>query len=371
MINQSKRTLLKAGGISTLALGLGGVAQATSSKQEQKMSKTLTIESQGSFFAGGKTIKAEGEYHTSNPMSHAGQTFHGDHAYVSFQKPVNARRLPLVFLHGAGQSGKTWESTPDGREGFGTLFLRKGYATYLADQPRRGRAGNSTVSENIVVQPNDQFWFENFRMGIFPNLHENGQFPKDADSLDQFLRQITPNTGAYDLDVISDGIAAIFDRIGEGVLITHSQGGGPGWQTALKNPKVQAVVSYEPGTEFVFPENEMPTVPTPANTAANISLSQPISLERFKALTRLPIIIYYGDYISEDNQHWSSQRWIERIHVARAFAECVNKHGGDAQVVVLPEIGIHGNSHFMFAEQNNEQLADLLEEWLKAKGLDK
>ena len=60
-------------------------------------------------------------------------------------------------------------------------------------------------------------------MGIFPNLFADGQFPKDAASLNHFLRQITPNTGAYDLDVVSDAVAAVFDRIGEGVLITHSQ----------------------------------------------------------------------------------------------------------------------------------------------------
>lgn len=77
---------------------------------------------------------------------------------MSYQKLLNANRLPLIFLHSAGQSGKTWESTPDGREGFGTIFLRRGFSTYLVDQPRRGRAGNSTVSEKIVVQPNDQFW---------------------------------------------------------------------------------------------------------------------------------------------------------------------------------------------------------------------
>ena len=319
---------------------------------------------------GGKAIQAAGTYSTENPMSHAGQTFHGDHAYVSYQIPVNARRLPLVFLHGAGQSGKTWESTPDGREGFGTLFLRRGFATYLLDQPRRGRAGNSTIADNAPVLPNDQFWFENFRMGIFPNLFADGQFPKDAASLNQFLRQITPNTGAYDLEVVSDAVAAVFDRIGEGVLITHSQGGGPGWQTVLRNPeKVKAVVSYEPGTEFVFPENDMPSVATPANDAANISLSQPISAERFALLTQMPIVIYYGDYISADNPHWASQRWIERIHMAQAFADCVNRHGGDASVVRLPDIGIRGNSHFAFAEANNVEIADVLENWLVEKGL--
>lgn len=207
-------------------------------------------------------------------------------------------------------------------------------------------------------------------MGIFPNLFADGQFLKDATSLNHFLRQITPNTGAYDLGVVSDAVAAVFDRIGESVLITHSQGGGPGWQAVLKNPeKVKAVVSYEPGTEFVFPENEMPSVATPANDAANISLPQPISAERFALLTQMPIVIYYGDYISADNPHWASQRWIERVRMAQAFADCVNRHGGDASVVRLPDIGIRGKSHFAFIEANNMEIADVLENWLEEKGL--
>ncbi len=329
----------------------------------------LTLAEQGSFFVGGTIIKQSGEYNTANPMSPDGKTLHGDHAYISYQKPVNPNRLPLVFLHGAGQSGKTWESTPDGREGFGTLFLRRGFSVYLADQPRRGRAGNSTVADTTGVAPNDQFWFENFRMGMYPNLFENSQFPSDSDSLNQFFRQITPNTGAYDLGVISSAMSALFDRIGDGVLITHSQGGGAGWQTALKNPHVKAVISYEPGTEFVFPENQMPDVPTPANDVANISLSQPVSLAEFQALTRIPIVIYYGDNIPADSEHWAFGRWYERVQVAKAWAKVVNEHGGDATVVQLPEKQIYGNSHFLFAEKNNVQIADLLEEWLIEKGL--
>ena len=54
----------------------------------------------------------------------SGQTLHGDHAYLFYQVPVNARKLPLVFWHGHGQSAKTWETTPDGREWFQNIFLR-------------------------------------------------------------------------------------------------------------------------------------------------------------------------------------------------------------------------------------------------------
>src|SRR5207302_1887041 len=70
-----------------------------------------------------------------------GQTYPMDHLYVQFQIPVNARDLLLVMVHGALQTGKGWESTSDGREGFQSIFVRRGFAVYVVDFPRRGRAG--------------------------------------------------------------------------------------------------------------------------------------------------------------------------------------------------------------------------------------
>ena len=45
----------------------------------------------------------------------------------------------------------------------------------------------------------------------------------------------------------------VFDRIGEGVLFTHSQRGGPGWLTAIKNPRVKGIVAFEPGSGSCSP----------------------------------------------------------------------------------------------------------------------
>jgi len=56
--------------------------------------------------------------------------------------------------------------------------------------------------------------------------------------------------------------------------------------------------------------------------------------------------------------------------MARLWAEAVNRQGGDATVVHLPEIGIRGNTHFAFSDLNNLEIADLLSQWLKKKGLD-
>lgn len=48
----------------------------------------------------------------------------------------------------------------------------------------------------------------------------------------------------------------------------------------------------------------------------------------------------------------------------RDFAKQYNADGGDATVIYLPEKQIHGNSHFMFQEKNNDVIADLMGEWL-------
>ena len=193
----------------------------SASHHAQAGDSLLTIREQGSFLIGGTVKTQPGTYDTRHPLRADGQTLHGDHAYVSYQIPADARRIPLVFLHGAGQSAKTWESTPDGREGFATLFLRRGFSTYLIDQPRRGRAGRGTADETVKATPDDQFWFENFRMGVWPHYYQGSQFPRSAEALEQFFRQMTPNTGAYDERLIATDVAALMDKTGGGILAQY------------------------------------------------------------------------------------------------------------------------------------------------------
>lgn len=66
----------------------------------------ITIADQGAFMAGGTIKTAPGAYSPLAPKTD-GQTLHGDHAAVRYQIPIHARKLPLVFLHGYGQSSRT------------------------------------------------------------------------------------------------------------------------------------------------------------------------------------------------------------------------------------------------------------------------
>ena len=112
--------------------------------------KPIIIADQGSFAVGGIVITNP---RTFDPIKRTpeGQTFHGDHAYVFYQIPVNAKKMPLVFWHGIGQFSKTWETTPDGREGFQNIFLRRGFGVYVIDQPRRGNASRSMPCRWVAV----------------------------------------------------------------------------------------------------------------------------------------------------------------------------------------------------------------------------
>jgi hypothetical protein len=328
----------------------------------------LVIQEQGSFAVGGTVATEPGTFDPLKPLTPAGQ-YHGDHLYAFYQIPENARGLPLVLWHGAGQFSRTWQTTPDGREGFQNLFLRRRFATYLIDQPRRGAAGRSMVGTTIAPTPDEQLWFNQFRVGIWPNYFDGVQFARDPETLVQYFRAMTPNTGPFDLNVVSDGVSALFDKIGPGILVTHSQSGGPGWLTAIKNRNVRAIVAFEPGSNFVFPEGE---IPPPMESAFDTLQGVPVPLSEFKVLTRIPIVIFYGDNIPTQPTHMPAQdSWRVRLAMARLWKDTINKHGGDAAVIHLPEIGIRGNTHFPFSDLNNVQIADQVSEFLARKGLDR
>ena len=97
-----------------------------------------------------------------------------------------------------------------------------------------------------------------------------------------------------------------------------------------------------------------------------------VSEKEFKKLTKMPILIIYGDNIAQKpSKIFNENVW--RVSSTRAldFAKAVNSRGGDVRVIKLPDIGIYGNTHVPFADTNNKQIADLLENYLKEKNLDK
>jgi hypothetical protein len=370
----SRRKFMAAGGAGLAAATLARKASAAPLADareavERGTSEPLILERQGSLAFGGTVLTGTN-----------GDTFHGDHGYAQFQIPPNKRDLPLVMWHGGGQMGKTWESTPDGRDGYQSIFARRGFSTYIIDQPRRGRAGKSTVGITIPdAVPSEAILFTIFRLGIWtpptpPMYFPNVQFPRDPGSLDQYWRQTTPDTGSspgadgtgvgLGATVATDAVAALFNKIGPAVLLTHSASGILGWQTAVKSDNVKAIVAYEP-TVFLYPEDE--PAPPPGYVPA-----VPVPLGDFKKLTKIPIQIIMGDNMATElTGIFGIDLWVKAVPAAKAFVASLKAHGGDAEFVRLPDVGVFGNTHFAFSDLNNLQVADLLSQYLHEKGLDR
>lgn len=314
----------------------------------------------------------------------ASRSFACDHGYVDWQIPPEPRELPLLFVHAS--SKKTWETAFDGqRDGFIPIFLRRGFSIYTTDLPRTGQAGQGCAPSSYDP---DQEWsiqtsFTSWRYGQWlpgetePTFYPGVQFPTDdPDVLDEFFRIQTPEyNGAENERVETDALAVLLEEIGPSILLTHSSTGIRGWITATKTDNVAAIVSYEPG-DFLYPEGELPP-PIPMAGGGEQTPGREIPIEDFLKLTRFPIQIVWGDYIPTeiDPSHVGPLATLDfrRRNVIRAqlMVEAINRHGGDAENLVLPDIGIFGNTHFPMLDLNNVEIADLLSAFLAEKGLDR
>ena len=333
----------------------------TSTQTQAEDSGALRIAEQGIFSAGGTVIESDGTFDVANYYtSREGSTAHVDHANVLYQIPENNTEQPMVFLHGYGQSRMGWMTTPDGREGWSDMFLRMGHSVWLVDQPRRGEAGQTSVAGTMTTTPSDQTWYTQFRIGTYLNdeftYNEGSQFPQGEEVLDQFFRQMTPDTGmdnaagdqSIDNTVVAQAVAAAIDEIYErtgqdSILVTHSQGGLPGWEVPRYTDHVAAIVAIEPG-----------------GAAA-------VDSEAYSAMVEqnIPVTFYYGDYIGEEFTDVPAAMWSMMAASADTFTEAYNAAGGNSTVVHLPDEGITGNDHFMFQDLNNDVIAHHIEAWIQ------
>ena len=339
------------------------MAAACCMKNDETAQHGLVIEKQGVFSSGGRvTDPIPGEYDATQnwlDQTRKGTTTHVDHANTFYQIPASGNGIPVVFLHGYGQTRTGWQATPDGREGWSDIFLKKGYSVFLVDQPRRGAAA---ATEMIVTDPGDvdgprykvgeQAWYTHFRIGrVAPERYEGSQFPEGDEAQRQFLCQMTPNSGNYDEPLFGQALSAVMADVKamtnrKAIYITHSQGSRVGWRTDADN--VAAIVAVEPG---FGPE---------------------VGSDDYKKFVdaKVPMLFLFGDNIENGPADIQSTAfWQGVMNQCRDFAEHYNADGGDATVIYLPDMGIRGNSHFMFQEMNNAEIADIVADWLNKHNL--
>lgn len=312
---------------------------------------------------------------------HEGHTLpDGTHMYVEYQVPeVQSQPCPVVLVHGGGAQAVDWMSTPDGRAGWRTLLLQRGYAVYLVDRPGHGRSGRRPVEPGAGGGP-----------GLVPSVEMIGsmfagrddplhtQWPgsgePDDPALEQLLasfQQSQGDMGEHHALMRRRG-AELLERIGPAIVVTSSAGGPSGWVMADERPDlVRAVVGLEP----LGPSGPMPMpwglsasplgYDPPADPAEGITLVEvagedgrpAVKLQadpprQLPNLADIPIAIVSG---------------------GRSFARAMDigtvaylRQAGCSRVdhLVLDELGVRGNGHLMMVERNNEAVLDVVTDWL-------
>jgi pimeloyl-ACP methyl ester carboxylesterase len=81
-----------------------------------------------------------------------------------------------------------------------------------------------------------------------------------------------------------------------------------------------------------------------------------------KSFHKVPTLMVFGDYTEGS----TGPNGDERRNVCNASATAINAAGGTAKFMLLPALGIKGNSHMLMMDKNNIQIADLIIGWLGA-----
>ena len=332
----------------------GALAQAL--KDVQTPDKPLVLKAQGSFFVGGEKVEqTQGELGDLGPGGHITV----NQMYVRYMVPQGGDgNPPVVMVHGATLTGKSWETTPDGRMGWDEYFVRRGHPVYVPDQVGRGRSGfNQAVFNNAragstaantlprFLRFSDEGVWPNFRIGPKAGQpYPDTQFPVTA--LDELSKQGVPDVtfggGVPTPNPTFKALADLASQVNGAVLMGHSQSGSFPLASALLNPAaMKGLVLVEPGT-------------CPANYTD----------EQIATLAKLPILVVFGDYRDTPTGMPALPTWQARYEGCQALIGRLKAVGGQAQMISPTEIGTRGNSHMIMQDKNHLQVADLILKWI-------
>ena len=292
--------------------------------------------------------------------------------YVEWEAPEHVtRQWPVVLMHGGGFQGTEWFDTPDGRPGWAQRLVEAGYAVLVVDRPGHGR---SPYHVDTLGQMGPPFSYEGGRQIYFPGDDpRHTQWPfgsKDEAAMDEFIAGYGPLPEDLEASetMDADRTAALLDRIGPAILITHSASGPDGWLIADRRPHlVKAIAAIEPmGPPFA----DIPNIGSMSwgPTAAPLQFEPPVaSADELRsaapgkytlpALRDVPILI-----VTAEASAFAA--------ASPPTAKFLNDCGASAELMDLADHGVHGNGHGLIYEKNSDAALAPVLEWfvLKTEG---
>jgi pimeloyl-ACP methyl ester carboxylesterase len=318
---------------------------------------TLRTVRRGNFWIPGERFSTDEQTYQRGPM------------FVSWEAPQRVTRPhPIVLVHGGAVQGTEWLDTPDGRPGWAQRLVDDGYVVLVVDRPTQGR---SPFHPAVIGKMGPAFSYEEGRQVFFPpDAEAQTQWPFDKNDDDEALDAFIAAYGPLPADIASwqemdaDRLAALLDRIGPAIVMTHSASGADGWLVADRRPDlVIAIVTVEPmGPPF----SETPNIGTLSFglTAAPITFDPPLRTpetvqeadpdsRRIPALNNLPVAVVSGETSPQ-------------AKVAPETVSFLAHAGAAVEHIHLPDHGIYGNGHGLIYETNSDEALGPVLKWLEA-----
>jgi pimeloyl-ACP methyl ester carboxylesterase len=333
-------------------LGVGteipAAAQDVSDLQTPK--RPLVLDAQGSFFVGGEEIEAAaGDLGQGAAPGHI--TI--NQMYVEYMIPHGATKVPVVMVHGGGLSGKSFQTTPDGRMGWNEYFVRHGHPVYNVDQILRARSSfDPTVINQVragllppaalpnITRTSKEAAWRNFRFGpSFGVPWPDEQFPVDHAA--DFSKQGTADLSAAlaSPNPIYKALSDLAIELKGAVLMGHSQSSAFPLYAAITNSAgIKGAIFLE------------------TTNAARCTL---FTDQEIAKLAKVPILFEFNDHLD-----FQPAGVLASFNNCKALIAKINAAGGNATMLHPAELGIHGNSHMVMLDKNNLQIADLILKWM-------
>jgi pimeloyl-ACP methyl ester carboxylesterase len=335
----------------------------------------------GYFYVGGKYVGEPGKEIMQGQI------------YVEVLAPKDVRRpYPLVLIHGAAQTATNWQGTPDGRKGWAEYFVEQGYIVYMIDQPMRGRSawhpGDGATRMFTAEQEAFQFT-ANAVKGTWPQAKKHTQWPGDGPNKGQKGDPIFDAFYATQVETVidvaetqrrnQDAGAALLDKIGPAVVLTHSQSGTYGWLIADARPQlVKGVIAIEPsGPPFEAtiigtgkarawgPTDIAITYDPPVKEPGEIAVerqAEPDGPDLFACWMQKAPARQLVNLKSIPVMVMAAEASYHQVY-DHCTAKYLNQAGVKTEYIRLQDKGIQGNGHMVMIEKNNLDIAKLVDDW--------